>query len=171
MSYREKKEPLNNLFKISEMGVRMSFLDNKCSDIYEILRKKLKIPSSLSQLLRETLSETEVQILSFFCEKYLDPENLSVQLKISLESIKEMLESLYKRGFVKKKAINGHTLYKTRSFYHVVRICLEEGRYEEFDLGLSSRFKKLLHNDKNRKNRKGNQGWGFKVFLKGNSDK
>jgi NAD-dependent dihydropyrimidine dehydrogenase PreA subunit len=109
-------------------------LGGKGSEIYEILRMKLNAPSDLSKLLRDTLLEEEAEILSFICEKYLSPEDISKQIGKNVEGLRKVLESLYERGFVKRREIDGYTKYSARSFYHIVRIHLEEGRYEDFDL-------------------------------------
>lgn len=93
------------------------------------------MPDDLETVLRKAISPDEGQILIVIMEEFLTPSQIANRLKLDdLGSIVMTLRTLYQRGFVSKKIVEGEEAYRSRSFYHIVRSHLEEDRYQALGL-------------------------------------
>lgn len=98
---------------------------------YETLMKKLEVPDNLVSILTRLLSYEESRVLVLLTEDFLKTSIIADELgEESSEKISSMLKTLYQKGFLHKKSIDGEEAYRCRSFYDIIRSHLEEGRYD-----------------------------------------
>ena len=96
-------------------------------DDYRRLAKVLKTPPMFADVLSLIVKQDEVELLLKLSEKEWSIGELSRLLHLSPNTLRRKVNSLFVRGFIKKR-INGEMLYSTKSFQSIVNRYLSEGR-------------------------------------------
>lgn len=101
---------------------------------YQILKKKLGVPDNLMSILTRLVSQEESQVLALITEEFLTAFTIAEKLgERNPEKLSSMFKTLYQKGFLYKKTIDGEESYRCRSFYDIIRSHLEEHRYNELE--------------------------------------
>jgi len=98
-----------------------------CLDDYRRLAKALKTPPMFADVLPMIVKLNEVELLLKLSEKEHSISQLSKLLGLSQKILESMVNSLFVRGFLKKKK-DGDVYYSTKSFQSIINRYLSEGR-------------------------------------------
>jgi len=100
-----------------------------CLDDYRQLAKALKTPPMFADVLPMIVKQNEVELLLRLSEKEQSISQLSKLLGLSEKTLESNVNSLFVRGFLKKKK-DGEVYYSTKPFQSIVNRYLSEGREE-----------------------------------------
>lgn len=98
-----------------------------CLDDYRQLAKALKTPPMFTDVLPLIVKPNEVELLLKLSEKEQSISQLSKLLALSQKTLESKVNSLFVRGFLKKKK-DGEVYYSIKSFQSIVNKYLSEGR-------------------------------------------
>jgi len=98
-----------------------------CLDDYRRLAKALKTPPMFTDVLPLIVKQDEVELLLKLSERERSIVELSRLLGLSQNVVESQVDSLFVRGFLKKRA-DGEAYYAVRSFQSIVDRYLSEGR-------------------------------------------
>jgi len=98
-----------------------------CLDDYRQLAKTLKTPPMFTDVLPMIVKQNEVELLLRLSEKEQSISQLSKLLGLSQKTLESKVNSLFVRGFLKKKK-DGEIYYSTKPFQSIVNRYLSEGR-------------------------------------------
>ena len=100
-----------------------------CLDDYRRLASALRTPPMFTDLLPLIVRQDEVDILLRTSQKQLSVAELSELLSMPQAVAQSKVDSLYRRGFLKKTRGRHYTV---RSFQHIISRHLSEGRTDSF---------------------------------------
>jgi len=98
-----------------------------CLDDYRQLAKTLKTPPMFTDVLPIIIKQNEVELLLRLSEKEQSISQLSKALGLSQKITESKVNSLFARGFLKKKK-DGEVYYSTKPFQSIVNRYLSESR-------------------------------------------
>jgi len=98
-----------------------------CLDDYRRLAKALKTPPMFTDVLPLIVKQDEVELLLKLSERERSIVELSGLLGLSQNAVESQVDSLFVRGFLKKRT-DGEAYYAVRSFQSIVDRYLSEGR-------------------------------------------
>ena len=102
-----------------------------CLDDYRQLAKTLKTPPMFTDVLPMIVKQDEVELLLRLSEREQSISQLSKLLGLSQKTLESKVNSLFVRGFLKKRT-NGEAHYSINSFERIVDRYLYEDRGEVF---------------------------------------
>ena len=100
-----------------------------CLDNYRQLAKVLKTPPMFTDVLTMIVKQNEVELLLRMSERERSISQLSKLLGLSQKTLESKVNSLFVRGFLKRKK-DGEVYYSTKPFQSIVNRHLSEGRAE-----------------------------------------
>lgn len=100
-----------------------------CLDNYRQLAKVLKTPPMFTDVLTMIVKQNEVELLLRMSERERSVSQLSKLLGLSQKTLESKVNSLFVRGFLKRKK-DGEVYYSTKPFQSIVNRHLSEGRAE-----------------------------------------
>ena len=100
-----------------------------CLDDYRQLAKVLKTPPMFADVLPLIVKQDEVELLLRLSERKQSISQLSKLLGLPQKTLESKVNSLFVRGFLKKKK-DGDVYYSTKPFKSIVNRYLSEGRTE-----------------------------------------
>jgi len=100
-----------------------------CLDDYRRLAKVLKTPPMFTDVLPMIVEQNEVELLLRLSEREHSVSQLSKLVGLSQKNLESKVNSLFVRGFLKKKK-DGEVYYSTKPFQSIVNRHLSEGRAE-----------------------------------------
>ncbi len=100
-----------------------------CLDDYRQLAKALETPPMFADVLPMIVKQNEVELLLKLSEKEQSISQLSKALGLSEKTLESKIDSLFFKGFLKKKK-DDEVYYSTKSFQSIVNRYLGEGRAE-----------------------------------------
>ena len=100
-----------------------------CLDDYRQLAKALKTPPMFADVLPLIVKQDEVELLLRLSERKQSISQLSKLLGLPQKTLESKVNSLFVRGFLKKKK-DGDVYYSTKPFQSIVDRYLSEGRTE-----------------------------------------
>jgi len=98
---------------------------------FKTLKKKLEVPENLVSILTRLIPPEEIRILVLVAEDFLTTPAIAEKIgKKDWNKTSSMLNTLYQRGFLRRKTIGGKEAYKCKSFYDIILSHLQENRYD-----------------------------------------
>lgn len=97
-------------------------------ELYATLGEKIEIPSKFLKILEKIVEPMEAEIL-LCLEDFTSAKQISVSLSYDEERIENILELLFKNGFISKK----DNKYHIKNFYSIIDTFLGEGRYQNLE--------------------------------------